>query len=155
MMRVVSTLARAGVALLVGLLVLAVLRWPPVWARPLVDVRALSLAGPAVILAVVAALTGRARARRPVRPLLIGLGAALVALAVLVALRPPAGLAATVSDPRGPIGASPVGAIDAAGPDLRHLPSAASTCARRVRASTVGGRADAARLPSPSTAASC
>ena len=124
MRRLVSTLARAGVSLLVGLLVLAVLRWPPVWARPLVDVRALTLAGPAVILAVVAALTGHARPRRTVRPLLIALGAALAALAVLVALRPPAGLAATVSDPRGPIGASPIGAIDAAGPDLRHLPAA-------------------------------
>jgi hypothetical protein len=124
MTRVLSTVARAGVSLLVGLIALAVLRWPPVWARPFLDVRALSLAGPAVILAVVAALTGHARPRRRVRPLLMGLGAAVVALAALVALRPPAGLAATVSDPRGPIGASFVGAIDAAGPDLRHLPPA-------------------------------
>jgi len=43
--RLVSTLARAGVSLLVGLLVLAVLRWPPVWARPLVDVRAFTRNG--------------------------------------------------------------------------------------------------------------
>ncbi|HET6897919.1 MAG TPA: hypothetical protein VFK70_06215, partial [Vicinamibacteria bacterium] len=111
MTRLLSTFARAGVSLLVGLLVLALLRWPPVWARPPIDVRALVLAGPAVILAVVAALTGRARPRRPLRPLLMALGAALAALAVLVALRPPAGLAATVSDPRGTIGASPIGAL--------------------------------------------
>ena len=124
MRRLLSTIARAGVAVLVGLIVLAVLRWPPVWARPLVDVRALTLAGPAVILAVLAALSGGPRPRRPLRPLLMALGAVLAALAVLVALRPAAGLTASVSDPRGPIGSSPMGAIDAAGPDLRHLPAA-------------------------------
>ena len=124
MRRLVSALARAGVSLLVGLIVLAVLRWPPVWARPFVDVRALTLAGPAVILAVVAALTGAARARRPVRSWLIALGAALAALAVVVTLRPAAGLMAAVADPRGPIGSSSQSAIDVAGPDLHHLPAA-------------------------------
>ncbi len=124
MRRVASTLARAGVSVLVGLIVLAVLRWPPVWARPFLDVRALSLAGPAVLLAVVAALTGRPRPRRPVRPLLIALGVVLAALAALVVLRPAAGLTATVADPRGPIGSSSMGAVDVAGPDLRHLPAA-------------------------------
>ena len=120
----VSTIARAGVSVLVGLIVLAVLRWPPVWARPMLDVRVLSLAGPAVVLAVIAALTGRARAARPARPWLIALGAVLASLALLVALRPAAGLAAAVADVRGPIGSSSVGAIDVAGPDLRHLPAA-------------------------------
>ena len=124
MRRAASALARAGVSVLVGLIVLAVLRWPPVWARPLLDVRALSLAGPAVILAVVAALTGRPRPRRPVRPLLMALLAVLAALAVVVALRPAAGLMASVADPRGPIGSSSMGAVDVAGPDLRHLPAA-------------------------------
>src|SRR6266540_1573776 len=124
MRRAASTLARAGVSVLVGLIVLAVLRWPPVWARPLLDVRALSLAGPAVILAVVAALTGRPRPRRPVRRLLMALPVVLAALAVVVALRPAAGLIASVADPRGPIGSSSMGAVDVAGPDLHHLPAA-------------------------------
>ncbi|HEY8148446.1 MAG TPA: hypothetical protein VIK51_06030, partial [Vicinamibacteria bacterium] len=124
MRRAASTLARAGVSVLVGLVVLAVLRWPPVWARPLLDVRALALAGPAVLLAAVAALTGRPRPRRPVRPLLTALGVVLAALAVMVVLRPAAGLIASVADPRGPIGSSSMGAVDVAGPDLRHLPAA-------------------------------
>jgi hypothetical protein len=124
MRRAAHTVARAGVSVLVGLIGLAVLRWPPVWARPFLDVRALTLAGPAVVLAVIAALTGRPRVPRPVRPLLIALGGVLASLAIVVALRPAAGLLASVADPRGPIGSSSIGAIDVAGPDLRHLPAA-------------------------------
>jgi hypothetical protein len=122
--RLVSTLARSGACVLVGLIVLAVLRWPPVWARPILDVRALALAGTAIVLAVLAALTGRPRVPRPVRPILIALGVVLASLAIVVALRPAAGLSASVADPRGPIGSSAAGAIDVAGPDLRHLPAA-------------------------------
>jgi hypothetical protein len=124
MRRAASTAARAGVAVLLGLMVLAVLRWAPVWARTLLDIRAVTLAGPAVILAVVAALTGRPRPLRPVRALAVALAVVLGLLAVVVALRPAAGLSVAVSDPRGPIGASAAGAIDVAGPDLRHLPPA-------------------------------
>jgi hypothetical protein len=114
--------ARAAVSVLSALLVLAVLRWPPVWARPPLDVRALALAGPLVLCAVLAALTGRARPTPPLRPVLAALAAALALLAGVVALRPAAGLAAAVSDPRGPIGASIPAAIDVAGPDLGDLP---------------------------------
>ena len=71
MRRAANAASRASVAVLAGLILLAVLRWPPVWARPLLDVRALSLAGPAVVLAVVAALTGRVRPRRPVRGIVL------------------------------------------------------------------------------------
>ena len=122
MKRAAASAARAAVAVLLGLLVLAVLRWPPVWARSPLDVRALSLAGPAVVLAVVAALTSRPHPPRPWRALAVALGAALAALGLVVAVRPPAGLSASASDPRGPIGTSAAGAIDVAGPDLRHLP---------------------------------
>jgi hypothetical protein len=120
--RLASAAARAGAAVLLGLLLLAVLRWPPVWAQPPIDVRALTLAGPAVVLAIVAALVGGPRPHRAVRGLVLGLAGVLGALAIVVALRPVAGLAAAASDPRGPIGASAVGAIDVAGPDLRDLP---------------------------------
>jgi hypothetical protein len=124
MTRVASVAARAGLAVLAGLIVLAVLRWPPVWARPPLDVRALALAGPAVILAVVAALSARAGpgVRRPVRPIALALAGVLALLAAVVALRPAAGLALEAFDPRGPIGGAPASAIDVAGPDLRHLP---------------------------------
>ncbi|HUG55346.1 MAG TPA: discoidin domain-containing protein [Vicinamibacteria bacterium] len=125
MIRALSATARALLAVLVGLLVLSVLRWPPVWARPLLDVRALALAGPAVVAAVVAALASRPATRTggPVRPVAVALGGALALLALVVALRPAAGLAVAAFDPRGPIGVAPAGAIDVAGPGLRHLPA--------------------------------
>src|SRR5207245_3616714 len=100
MRRAASAAARAGVSVLLGLLVLALARWPPVWARPPLDVRALTLFGPAVLLAVIAGLTGRPRPPQPVGRLVLALIAILAALAVVVALRPPAGLPAVVSDPR-------------------------------------------------------
>ena len=124
MRRAASAAARAGVSVLLGLLVLALARWPPVWARPPLDVRALALFGPAVLLAVVAGLTGRPRPPRPVGGLVVALAVVLAALALIVAMRPPAGLPAVVSDPRGTLGVKPPGAIDVAGPDLRDLPAA-------------------------------
>src|SRR5712692_5627105 len=102
-----SAAARAGASVLLGLLVLALARWPPVWARPPLDVRALALFGPAVVLAVVAGLTGRPRPPRPVGRLVLALAAVLAALALIVALRPRAGLAVVVSDPRGVLGVTP------------------------------------------------
>jgi hypothetical protein len=116
-----QTAARAGTAVLSGLLVLAVLRWAPVFAEPPLDVRALGLAGPAVLLALVAGLTGRDRPARPLGALAMALGVVLVLLAAVVALRPPAGLAARISDARGVLGEVGPGPIDVAGPDLRHL----------------------------------
>jgi len=95
-----------------------------VWARPPLDVRALTLAGPLVIAAALAALTGRPRTPSTWAPWVIALGVSVSFLALVVALRPGSGLSSTVSDPRGPIGASALGAIDVAGPDLRHLPPA-------------------------------
>jgi hypothetical protein len=121
MLPVLSRAARAGTALLCGLLVLAVFRWSPVFAEPPVDVRALSLAAPAILLAVVAGLTGRPRAAPPLRGPAVALGGTLAALVVLVAVRPPAGLVATVSDGRGVLGQLEPGPIDIGGADLRPL----------------------------------
>src|SRR2546426_8657680 len=66
-----SVLFRAALAVVVALLVLAVLRWAPVYAEPPFPVRALPLAGPAVVLALVVAPPARERPPRPPRPVLI------------------------------------------------------------------------------------
>ena len=115
-------MARAACTVAVFLLGLAVLRWPPVLAEPPLDVRALPLFVPVVLLGVAAALWGRERAAGPVRTVAIALAGALASLAVVVAARPPAGLTAVVSDPSGEVGRLRPGAIDVTGPDLRDLP---------------------------------
>ncbi len=124
MRRLISAGARAGAALLCGLAVLAVLRWAPVSARPPLDVRALALAGPAILLAVLAGLTAVPRRSPPVRRFVAALLVVLAGLAVVVAVRPAAGLVVEVSDPRGLLGRAGPGPVDVAGPDLRDLPSA-------------------------------
>jgi hypothetical protein len=115
-----SLLSRAGLAAVSFLLALAVLRWSPVHAQPPLDVRALPLAAVAVVLAVVAALTGRARPPARLRPFALGLLAALASLALVVALRPQGGLAARVSGPAGPLLTLPPGPIEVDGPRLRE-----------------------------------
>ena len=122
MVRLLSGLSRAGLALAVFLIVLAVTRWGPFHAEPPWDVRALPLTLPALLLAVTAALTGGARPPRPWRAILLALGAAVVLLLAVVAVRPPAGLPADVSGPEGPIGRLGAGPIDLIGRDLRALP---------------------------------
>ena len=94
------------------------------------------------------------------RSWLIALGAALAALAVLVALRPAAGLMATVADPRGPIGSSsPPAPSTSPAPTSTICPPPANgrcagkaRCAHRAPASIGCGRVDAERCPSSSTA---
>jgi hypothetical protein len=118
-----SFLVRAAFTAAVFLLALAFLRWPPVSAEPPLDVRALPLFLPAIVLAIAAALAGPPdRGARPVRAVTIALIAAVVALAVVSALRPPSGLVAVVSGPTGEIARLPPAAIDVTGPDLRDLP---------------------------------
>ena len=117
-----SVLLRAALALVMALLVFAVLRWPPVYAEPPFPVRALPLAGPAVVLAVLVALTARERPPGPLRPLLIALLACAAGLVLLVALRPAAGLPAEVSDSSTVIGRLPPGPVEVSGPLLRELP---------------------------------
>lgn len=122
MRRLLSAASLAGLAGAVFLLVLAALRWAPVYAEPPWDVRALPLAGPALLLAIVAALTGRERRPRPVRPLVLALGSVAGALALAVWLRPPGGLVAEVSDPRGVLARLPPGPVELVGGDLQFLP---------------------------------
>jgi len=117
-----SVLLRAALALSVALLVLAVLRWAPVHAEPPLPVRALPLAGPAVVLAVLVALTARERPSRPLRSFVVALLACATPLVLLVALRPAAGLPAEVSDGSSVVGRLPPGPIEVSGPVLRELP---------------------------------
>jgi hypothetical protein len=119
--RLASDLSRGGLALAVFLLVLAVLRWRPVYAEAPWDVRALPAAAAAVVLAIVAALTGRERRRRPLRPILAAAALSGAVLALVVGLRGPGGLAASASDQRGPLGTLEPGPIDVLGADLRWL----------------------------------
>ncbi|HEY2945336.1 MAG TPA: hypothetical protein VGN09_23075 [Vicinamibacteria bacterium] len=117
-----AAVLRVALALVVALLVLAVLRWAPVYAEPPFPVRALPLAGPAVVLALLVALTARERPSRPLRPLAIALLACAAALALLVALRPATGLPAEVSDSTIVAGRLPPGPVEVSGPLLRELP---------------------------------
>lgn len=121
MARLLRVVSRGGLALTGFLMALAVLRFAPVAAEVPFDVRALPLALPLLACAVVAALTGRGRRPRAVRPLLAGLVVTAVALAGVVALRGPGGLPADVSGPRGPIGLLPAGPIDLTGDDVEGL----------------------------------
>ena len=83
MTRWLSATARAALAVLVFLLVLAFCRWPPIDAQVPFDVRALPLAGLAVLAACAAGVTARERRPRPVRPWAI---AAAVLAALLLAV---------------------------------------------------------------------
>ena len=119
MPRLLSGLARAGLAAAVFLLVLAVTRWGPVHAESPFDVRALPLFGPAVLLAILAALTGHERRPWPVRSLLAAAVLSLLAIAALVVLRGPSGLPAEVSDADGVLGRLAPAPVDVLGRDLR------------------------------------
>jgi hypothetical protein len=116
----VSLASRAALAVVAFLLVLAILRWPPVFAHPPFDVRALPLAAAAVVLAVLAALTGRERRPVRVRPTVFTLLATLALLAIVVAVRPEGGLPVRVSGPGGELATLPRGPIDVHGPRLRE-----------------------------------
>jgi len=118
----VSDVLRAALAVAVALLVLAILRWAPVYAEPPVGVRALPLGGIAVILAVAVALTGRERPPARLRPIVVVLLASAAVLALVVGLRPAAGLSAEVSDGSSVVGRLPPGPIEVSGPLLRELP---------------------------------
>jgi hypothetical protein len=119
--RLLSGLSRFGLAATLFLIVLAVARWGPVYAEPPLDVRALPLLGPAVLLAIAGALTGRKRRPAPVRPLVAAAVAALGTLLALVALRGPSGLPLEVSGPEGTLGRLAPAPIDVLGRDLREF----------------------------------
>jgi hypothetical protein len=126
-LRLVSGLARLGLAVTIALLALAVSRWPPFHAEPPLDVSALGLAGPVVLLAVIAGLTGAPLRRRTWKPVAAALAGALLLLAALVAGRGPAGLGASVSGRGGERGRVPPGPIEITGRDLPPSVSGART----------------------------
>jgi hypothetical protein len=121
LLRLLSLGARAAFAATLGLVALAVLRWAPVAAEPLVDARALPLALPLVAFAVLCALLGRPRRARPTAALAIALAATLAALGGLVAARGPAGLAAEVSGGAEVSGRTAPGSVEITGRDLAGL----------------------------------
>jgi len=117
--------ARAGCALAAAALVLAVTRWAPVHAQPPWDVRALPLFPIVLGLGVVAALCtppGTAPRRARVRFALAAVLAAAAALALVVLVRPAAGLPVAVLSAEREVAQLPSGAIDVSGPRLRALP---------------------------------
>jgi F5/8 type C domain-containing protein len=120
--RSLPAVLRAALAVVVALLVLALLRWSPVYAETPLPVRALPLAGPAVALAVLVALTARERPAPRLRGLVIALVALTAALTALVVIRPAAGLPAEVSDGSTVVGRLPPGPVEVSGPLLRELP---------------------------------
>jgi hypothetical protein len=115
----VSIGSRAGFAVLMALLVLAVLRWGPVFAEPPWDVRALPLALPALLLAVAGALTGRERRALPWRVVLAALVVVALLLCAAVLARGPQGFVLEAGGPDGPQVRLSPGAIDVLGRDLR------------------------------------
>jgi len=120
--RLLSFVARAALAALAFLVVLAVLRWAPVYAEPPWDVRALPLAAPMLLLAVVASLADGSARRAPPHRRLQALAGAVVALAIVIVLRGPAGLAADAVTPGGDHRTMRAGPIDLMGEDLRGFP---------------------------------
>jgi hypothetical protein len=123
MTRLAGAAARAGLAATLFLFTLAVLRWGPVHAEPPWDVRALPLAAAALGCAVLAALTGRERPPRPVRPLCFALVVSGLLLAGAVGLRGDAGLSAEVRQADGAVVRLPPGPVDLIGRDLDFLPA--------------------------------
>jgi hypothetical protein len=116
--RWLSAVARAALAVLVFLLVLALCRWPPIHAQVPFDVRALPVAGLAVLAACVAAITARERRPRPLRPFVITGAACAALLAGLVVARGASGLPARADGPSGPLATLTPGPVDLIGRDL-------------------------------------
>ncbi|HEX9186557.1 MAG TPA: hypothetical protein VGB87_05785, partial [Vicinamibacteria bacterium] len=121
MFRILSLAARAGLAVSVALLVLAVARWGPVFAEPPLDVRALAVAPWALGFAVAAALTGRERRPTAWRRVALVLPLVVAALAVATATRPPAGLEAALVERGQVVGRLAPGPIQVIGRDLGTL----------------------------------
>jgi 6-pyruvoyl-tetrahydropterin synthase related domain len=116
--RHLNNIFRLGLAVSLFCLVLAVLRWGPVYARPPWPVRAVPSAVVALPLAVLCALTGVTRGPRRTRPIVAALAVALAALAIVVSTRGPAGLSAEASTPRGDLAPRLPAPIDLVGRDL-------------------------------------
>jgi hypothetical protein len=125
MRRLLLGAARLGLGVATALLVLAVLRFAPVFAQPLVPLRALTLVVPWLACALLAALLEPRSASRPgggARGAARALLALALALAGVVALRGEAGLPGRLEGPAGPLASLPPGPIDLHGADLEQVP---------------------------------
>jgi hypothetical protein len=118
---VLSMVSRAGLAGSLALLVLALGRLRPVYAASPLDVPALPAAAAALGFGIVAALAGRERRPGRWRRIAGLLAASASLLAVVLALRGPAGLSATVSDGAAVVGHLAPGTIDLIARDLRGI----------------------------------
>ncbi len=121
--RLLSMTARLGLAGTVFLMLQTASGWRPLSAHPLLEAPLGAWAAAALLLAVVAALSGVRRRTAPIRPLLLGLMAAGLLLVGVAVARGPVGLAAEVSGPRGFLGRLPPGPIDITGADLDAFPA--------------------------------
>ena len=122
MLRLLSLAARIALAVTLGLLELAVLRFAPVGAEPILDVRALPLALPLVVFAVLAALTGEPRRARRLAPVALALAVAVAGLALTVLARGPSGLAAEVKSGGALLGRTEPATIEITGRELGAFP---------------------------------
>jgi hypothetical protein len=120
--RLLSLVFRVAFAATLGAVALALLRLAPVAAQPPFAASALSLALPLLAFAVLAALAGGPRPRRPLRPIAIALAAAGALLGLAVAARGPAGIAIDVGDGERTLGAAAPGPIELTGRDLARFP---------------------------------
>jgi hypothetical protein len=116
--RTLNNIFRVGLALSLFFLVLATLRWGPIYARPPWPVRAVPAAMAAISFAVLCALTGVTRGPRRTGPIAAALALAVATLAIVVVTRGPAGLSARVSTPQGALAPYPPAPIDLVGRDL-------------------------------------
>lgn len=105
-------------------MVLAALRWAPVHAEAPGNLRALPLMPAVLLLAILAALTGRDRRAGRIRPLIAALALAALGLVGVVRLRGALGLAAEVEGPEGSVARLAPGPIDLLGAELAGLPPA-------------------------------
>lgn len=109
------------------LLVSALSGLAPVFAQPVAPVRALPLALACLLWAILAALLAVPRRRRPWRNVATALLFAMLALASLVAARPPAGIAPEVISAGAPPQFLPAGPVDLIGADLDQFPRSRRT----------------------------
>jgi hypothetical protein len=117
--RLIGAAARAGLALSLVPLLLAMLRFEPVYASPPWNVRALPWTPVVLGFAVLAALTGRERSRPlRVRPLVLGAVAVALALALVVAVRGSGGIPGQVLRDGSVLADLRPGPIDVIGQDL-------------------------------------
>lgn len=121
--RLFNNIARLGLAASLFCLVLALLRWGPVYARPPWPVRAIPASAAVVSCAVLCALTGVTRGPRRTRPIVVALATVAAALVAVVWLRGAAGLVPEARATFGELALAARGPVDLLGHDLGEVAS--------------------------------